>query len=81
MFCSEFVLEAYVAAGYIARDDPYLLANRRTPTGLAEENIFEFVGYMSALGLAGVSRRDTFLAGCGWVLSERAQRLLPQPEE
>jgi hypothetical protein len=81
LFCSEFVLEAYVAAGYIERDDPYLVADRRTPTGLAEENIFELVGYMSELGLKGVSRRDTFLAGCGWVLSERGQRLLRQQEE
>ena len=69
MFCSEFVLEACVAAGYIRHDDPCLAPDRRTPTGLAEENIFELVGYMSKLGLAGVSRRDPFLAGCGWVLS------------
>ena len=68
-FCSEFVIEAYVACGYIPRDYRFLSPSRRTPSGLAEENMFELSGYMSSSGWNGVNPDDHFLGGCSWALS------------
>jgi len=70
MFCSEFVVEAYIDCGYIPKNDPYLTSNRRTPSGLAEENVFEFIGYMSNHGWDGISENDHFLGGCSWILKQ-----------
>ncbi|WP_294000554.1 hypothetical protein [Sphaerotilus sp.] len=81
-FCSEFIIEAYVACGYIPRDDPFLSASRRTPSGLAEENIFHPLGYISKTGWDGIGRDDHFIGGCAWVLSrEGRERLAKQQLE
>lgn len=75
-FCSEFIVDVYVACKYIPADDPYLSSLRRTPSGLAEENIFHLLGYMSRTGWDGISPNDHFLAGEGWVLSEEGRKKL-----
>lgn len=75
-FCSEFIIDTYVACGYIPADDAYLSPSRRTPSGLAEENIFELMGYFSRTGWDGVSREDHFFAGAAWVLSEEGRTRL-----
>jgi len=72
-FCAEFIVEAYMACGYIPREDRFLAASRRTPSGLAEENIFGLQGYMSTTGWAAVSPDDHFLGGCGWVLTKEGR--------
>lgn len=81
MFCSEFIIEAYIDCGYIHRNDPYLEPVRRTPTGLAEENIFSLVGFVSMDGWEGISADDHFLGGCGWVLSEQGRERLRIAEQ
>jgi hypothetical protein len=82
VFCSEFIVDTYVACGYVPEDHAYLSASRRTPSGLAEENIFELIGYMSSAGWSGISREDHFLAGAAWVLSEEGRaRLAKQDAE
>jgi len=81
MFCSEFIINAYVDCGYIRRNDPFTQASRRTPNGLAEENIFEHLGYMSANGWDGVSKDDHFLGGCGWAISPEGRARLGRREK
>jgi hypothetical protein len=76
MFCSEFIIEAYIACGYVQRGDPYLLPRRRTPSGLAEENIFSLIGFISSEGWNGVSPDDHFLGGSSWVLTEEGRSRL-----
>lgn len=61
-FCSQFVIDAYVAGGYIF--DDYTSSGARSPTALAEENIFEFVGYLSAAkSLLPLVNNDQFWSG------------------
>ena len=81
MYCVEFVINVFVSCGYIRSDDPYIQAARRTPTGLAEENIFELVGYASSRGWAGVSRDDLHLAGNGWAITDSGRARLQQQQE
>lgn len=73
MFCSEFVANAYVDCGYIPKNCMFLHTHRLSPNGLAEENIFEFLGYISLNGWSSISRSDHFLAGCAWVLTEEGR--------
>jgi hypothetical protein len=80
MFCSEFIINAYVDCEYMRRNDPFSQASRRTPNGLAEENIFEHLGYMSINGWDGVSKDDHFLGGCGWAISPEGRARLEQRE-
>lgn len=79
-FCSEFIIETYVACGYIDANDSYISPARRTPSGLAEENIFNLQGYMSKTGWKGISREDHFLGGQSWVLSKKGRERLQQQE-
>ena len=81
MYCVEFVINAFVSCGYIGSDDPYAEATRRTPTGLAEDNIFELVGYASSRGWAGVSQDDLHLAGNGWAITDSGRARLQQQQE
>lgn len=63
-FCSQFVLEAFVAGGYIPKD--YYALNARSPTALAEENCFELVGYLTnQQNLELLLSRDIFWTGGG----------------
>lgn len=77
-FCSQFVLACIKATGWIDEESSYFEPICWTPTGLAEENIFHFIGFMSDKGLKGVSKFDPFLAGNSWVLSEEGQKELKQ---
>ncbi len=70
MFCSEFVVQCYKACGYIMKQDPYSISHKCSPTWLAEQNIFELIGYMSLEGLLGVDDNDPFLGGCSHVLGK-----------
>lgn len=80
MFCSEFIINAYVDCGYMRQNDPFTQASRRTPNGLAEERIFTHLGYMSENGWDGVSKDDHFLGGCGWAISPAGRARLEQRE-
>lgn len=75
-FCSEFIIDAYVDCKYIPADHMYLSSSRRTPSGLAEENIFQLLGYMSRTRWDGISPEDHFLGGAACVLSEEGRRKL-----
>lgn len=81
MFCVQFIIEAFMFCGYIRSDDPYTQPIRRTPTGLAEENIFEHVGYSSSRGWAGVSQDDLYLAGNSWVITDDGRAQLQQQQD
>jgi hypothetical protein len=81
MFCVQFIIEAFVSCGYIRPDDPYAQPMNRTPTGLAEDNMLEFIGYASTGGWANVSQEDLFLAGNGWVITEAGRAHLQQQED
>ena len=76
LFCSEFILTCYVEIGLIPKDDLFLRPHLWSPNGLAEENIFEFVGYVTNSNLEAVSKDDQFLAGNGWVLTSEGQKEL-----
>jgi hypothetical protein len=58
-----------VEGSYIPEDDMYLRPYLWPPNGLAEENIFQLVGYMSPTDLSAVHRDDPFLAGNAWVFA------------
>lgn len=75
-FCSEFVVQCYIECGYIPREEAYDEAGCWSPTGLAEENIFTLIGYMSTDGLAGVHPEDPHLHGNSWVLTPAGQAQL-----
>lgn len=77
-FCSEFVVQCYVECGYIDDDQDYYHKGNWSPTGLAEENIFEFLGFMAAGGLEAVHPDDPHLAGNGWVLTPEGRQILKQ---
>lgn len=79
MFCSEFVANAYVACGYMPAYT-WPPPHRLSPNGLAEANIFTFLGYMSATGWGSVHRDDHYLAGNAWVLTEAGRAHLQQRE-
>lgn len=79
-FCSQFVLACFKATGWIDEDSSYFEPKFWTPTGLAEENIFNFIGFMSENGLGSVSRLDPFLGGNPWVLTDEGQEKLNQRE-
>jgi hypothetical protein len=70
------VIEAYIDCGYVCRDDAFIVSNRLTPNGLAEENIFEFIGYMSIHDWKGISPNDHYLAGAAWVLTKEGRARL-----
>lgn len=44
-FCSQFALDAFVPSGYIQGD--FYAMGARSPTALAEENLFDLVGFLS----------------------------------
>lgn len=75
-FCSEFILACFKATGWMDQNSSYFDGKNWTPTGLSDENIFQFVGYMSNKGLDGVSRSDPFIANNPWVLTESGQEYL-----
>lgn len=77
-FCSQFVLACFKATGWIDEESTYFDPKNWTPTGLAEENIFHFIGFMSNKGLKGVSKNDSFLAGNSWVLTDEGQEKLKE---
>lgn len=62
-FCSQFVLDAFVDGGYVPDDDWCLGA--RSPTALAEDNIFELLGYLSQSGEVSLLSNDLFWTGGG----------------
>jgi hypothetical protein len=72
-FCSEFVVDCYKASGYIRTAKRYMISNKWTPTGLAEENIFGFIGYISNNGLKAVDHNDPFLGGNIHLLTEKGR--------
>lgn len=80
MFCSELVINAYINCGYISQNDLFIQSGRRTPNGLAEENIFDFIGYMSIDGWTAISKNDHFLSGCGWVITQEGRDRLERSE-
>jgi hypothetical protein len=75
-FCSEFVVQCYIECGYIAEEEDYYQTAFWTPTGLAEENIFQLVGFMSNTGLTTVDPKDPHLNGCSWVLTPEGREHL-----
>lgn len=75
-FCSEFVVQCYVECGYIGGGEGYDQTSCWSPTGLAEENIFRLIGYMSVGGLAAVDAKDPHLSGCSWVLTPEGNERL-----
>ncbi|WP_313388730.1 YiiX/YebB-like N1pC/P60 family cysteine hydrolase [Achromobacter aegrifaciens] len=77
-FCSEFVVQCYVECGYVDEEQTYYHRGNWSPTGLAEENLFEFLGFMATGGLAAVSPDDPYLAGNAWVLTPEGQHSLKQ---
>ncbi len=77
-FCSQFVLACFKATGWIDEESSYFEPKSWTPTGLAEENIFQFIGFMSDKGLKGVSKFDPFLAGNSWALTDEGQEELKE---
>jgi len=80
-FCSQFVVQCYIECGYIDADDRYYQSRYWSPTGLAEENIFELIGFMSKGGLSAVDHGDPHLAGNAWVLADEGQRRLKAREQ
>ena len=81
LFCSEFIITCYVEVGLIPKDDLFLRPHLWSPNGLAEENIFEFVGYVTNTNLQAVDKDDQFLAGNGWVLTPEGQKKLRRRQE
>ncbi|WP_305816207.1 hypothetical protein [Photobacterium leiognathi] len=71
-FCSEFILDCFKATEYIDKDHSYWKADNWTPTGLAEENIFDLVGFMSNNGLHAVSSQDPHLMGYSYTRARKA---------
>lgn len=62
-FCSEFIIDCFKATGWIQPTDSYFAANKWTPNGLAEENIFHLTGFMSNDGENAISNKDPHLMG------------------
>lgn len=77
-FCSELVIECYVKCGYIGEDYSYFRSSLWSPTGLAEEAVFQLKGFMSTGGLAAVDPLDPYIGGCDWVLTPRGRRQLEE---
>ncbi len=77
-FCSEFVIECYVKCGYIGEDNSYFCSSYWSPTGLAEEAVFQLQGFMSTDGLEAVAPLDPYIGGCDWVLTPRGRRQLEE---
>ncbi|WP_439865857.1 YiiX/YebB-like N1pC/P60 family cysteine hydrolase [Pseudomonas syringae] len=75
-FCSEFVVQCYIECGYIPQGQADYEAGCWSPTGLAEENIFILIGYLSSQGLAGVHPEDPHLHGNSSVLTPAGQAQL-----
>ncbi len=79
-FCSQFVVACFKATGWIDENSSYFEPKFWTPTGLAEEYMFNFIGFMSENGLGNVSRLDPFLCGNSWVLTNEGQEELNERE-
>ena len=63
-FCSQFVLDAFIAGGYIPED--YSGNGARSPTALAEDNWLELKGYLSrSQRIDSLLRKDFFWTGGG----------------
>lgn len=80
-FCSEFVVQCYVECGYIDDDQSYYRMENWSPTGLAEEHVFEFRGFMATEGLKAVHPDDPYLAGNAWVLTPEGRQILKQRQQ
>jgi hypothetical protein len=80
-FCSEFVVQCYIECGYIGQEHSYFQSGCWSPTGLAEENMFGLVGFMSTGGLAAVDPADPHIGGQGWVLTPEGQTHLNESQE
>jgi hypothetical protein len=68
-FCSEFVLDCFLASGIHGFDNPLYASKAWTPMMLAESNTFPLIGYV-AKSYQQISHSDPFLAGNGWRLSD-----------
>lgn len=62
MFCSEFIHRCFIACGYIDKTQEF--SHVLSPNALAEDKIFDFVGYRSSRRLDSVEEYDPFLGGC-----------------
>lgn len=61
-FCSEFVVEAFIYGGYI--DKGHMNSSRYSPSSLAEEHVFNLVGYLGSSDLAKhILTHDYYLTG------------------
>lgn len=61
-FCSEFVIEAFIYGGYIDRG--HMNSSRYSPSALAEECVFNLVGYLGSSELAThIFTHDYYLTG------------------
>lgn len=80
-FCSEFVVQCYIECGYIGKEQSYFRSECWSPTGLAEENLFELVGFMSIGGLGAVDPADPHIGGHPWVLTPEGQSYLIERQE
>ena len=61
-FCSEFVIEAFIYGGYIPEGE--MNSSKYSPTALAEEAVFELVGYLGSSDMAKhIRNHDYFLTG------------------
>lgn len=61
-FCSEFVIEAFIYGGYIP--EGAMNSSGYSPTALAEDAIFELVGYLGSPDMAlRIRSHDYFLTG------------------
>ncbi|WP_258305032.1 hypothetical protein, partial [Escherichia coli] len=75
-FCSEFVVQCYIDCGYVDEEYGYHRPGRWSPSGLAEENFFDFVGFMSTCGLEAVDPADPYINGNLEVLTQEGRRCL-----
>lgn len=80
-FCSEFIVECFKACDSIRQNDSYFDSHMWSPSGLAEENIFHFEGYVSNAGFEAVSSDDPFIKGCDWVLTPEGQERVKNNEK
>ena len=63
-FCSEFVIEAFICGGYI--DKEHMNSSRYSPSALAEEHIFNLVGYLGSSDLAKHILTHDYYLGSAW---------------
>ncbi|HDL7358817.1 TPA: hypothetical protein PXN21_002148 [Yersinia enterocolitica] len=61
-FCSEFVIEAFIYGGYIQEGE--MDSSKYSPSALAEDTVFDLVGYLGPADMAKhIRNHDYFLTG------------------